>query len=503
MTQADIDNGSVTNIASATDGTTTSPPDGETVNAVQSPELSMVKSLNAASPTDYSVVGTTLTYDYLVTNTGNTTITAALSVTDDVIDGAGGSVSCPALPVGGLAPLATHTCSATYDVTQADIDNGSVTNIASATDGTTTSPPDGETVNAVQSPELSMVKSLNAASPTDYSVVGTTLTYDYLVTNTGNTTITAALSVTDDVIDGAGGSVSCPALPVGGLAPLATHTCSATYDVTQADIDNGSVTNIASATDGTTTSPPDGETVNAVQSPELSMVKSLNAASPTDYSVVGTTLTYDYLVTNTGNMLSTITAALSVTDDVIDGAGGSVSCPALPVGGLAPLATHTCSATYDVTQADIDNGSVTNIASATDGTTTSPPDGETVNAVQSPELSMVKSLNAASPTDYSVVGTTLTYDYVVTNTGNTTITAALSVADDVIDGAGGSVSCPALPVGGLAPLATHTCSATYDVTQADIDNGSVTNIASATDGPRLLHHTLFCHRWHHDFSTRW
>ena len=474
VTQVDIDAGSVTNTASATDGTTTSPDSSVTISADQAPELTLAKS----SPTGpYSTVGDTLTYSYVVTNSGNTTITAAISIADDVVDGAGGSVSCPAFPAAGLAPLATYTCSATYDVTQVDIDAGSVSNTASATDGTTTSPDSSVTINADQSPALTVAKS----SPTGpYSTVGDTLTYSYVVTNSGNTTITAALSVADDVIDGAGGSVSCPALPVGGLAPLATHTCSATYDVTQADIDSGSVTNIASATDGTTTSPPDGETVNAVQSPELSMVKSLNAASPTDYSVVGTTLTYSYVVTNSGN--TTITAALSVADDVIDGAGGSVSCPALPVGGLAPLATHTCSATYDVTQADIDSGSVTNIASATDGTTTSPPDGETVNAVQSPELSMVKSLNAASPTDYSVVGTTLTYDYVVTNSGNTTITAALSVADDVIDGAGGSVSCPALPVGGLAPLATHTCSATYDVTQADIDSGSVTNIASATDG---------------------
>ena len=83
------------------------------------------------------------------------------------------------------------------------------------------------------------------------------LSYSYVVTNSGNTTITAAISVVDDVIDGAGGSVSCPAFPAAGLAPLATYTCSATYDVTQADIDNGSVTNTASATDGTTTSPDD------------------------------------------------------------------------------------------------------------------------------------------------------------------------------------------------------------------------------------------------------
>ena len=70
------------------------------------------------------------------------------------------------------------------------------------------------------------------------------------------------------------------------------------------------------------------------------------------------------------------------------------------------------------------------------------PSTVTINADQSPELTLVKS----SPTGpYSTVGDTLTYSYVVTNSGNTTITAALSVVDDVIDGAGGSVSCPAFP----------------------------------------------------------
>ena len=467
VTQADIDGGSVVNTATATSGAQTSGPSSVTINADQSPALTLVKS----SPSgNYFFVGDTLTYSYVVTNSGNTTITAAISVADDVVDGAGGSVSCPAFPAAGLAPLATYTCSATYDVTQVDIDAGSVSNTASATDGTTTSPDSSVTISADQAPELTLAKS----SPTGpYSIVGDTLTYSYVVTNSGNTTITAAISVADDVVDGSGGSVSCPAFPAAGLAPLATYTCSATYDVTQVDIDNGSVSNTASATDGTTTSPDSSVTINADQAPELTLAKS----SPTGpYSTVGDTLTYSYVVTNSGN--TTITAAISVADDVVDGAGGSVSCPAFPAAGLAPLATYTCSATYDVTQVDIDAGSVSNTASATDGTTTSPDSSVTINADQSPSLSMVKS----SPTGpYSTVGDILTYSYLVTNTGNVSLTS-LSIADDIVDGAGDSVSCPALPATGIAPLATHTCSATYAVTQADIDGGSVVNTATATSG---------------------
>jgi len=120
----------------------------------------------------------------VVTNSGNTTLLSPITVSDSRI----ASVSCPALPAGGLVPGASLTCTGSDTVTQADINAGSVTNTATATDGT-------------------------------------------------------------------------PALPASGLLPNATLTCSATYSVTQADIDAGSVTNIAFATDGTTTSPTDTVTV--------------------------------------------------------------------------------------------------------------------------------------------------------------------------------------------------------------------------------------------------
>ena len=72
-----------------------------------------------------------------------------------------------------------------------------------------------------------------------------------MITNTGNVTITNPITVTDNQIS----SVSCPALPAGGLVPNAAITCTATDVITQADIDAGALTNTASATDGTTTSP--------------------------------------------------------------------------------------------------------------------------------------------------------------------------------------------------------------------------------------------------------
>jgi len=124
----------------------------------------------------------------------------------------------------------------------------------------------------------------------------------------------------------------------------------------------------------------------------------------------------------------------------------------------------------------LDTGSVTNNASATGTPTGGMLDpalaDETVGGTQTPSLSMVKT---ALDTDFAAVGDMLDYEYLVTNTGNVEITS-LVVSDDKI----ATVNCP---VTTLAPTESTTCTATYSVTQADIDAGFVTNNASADGAP--------------------
>ena len=62
------------------------------------------------------------------------------------------------------------------------------------------------------------------------------------------------------------------------------------------------------------------------------------------------------------------------------------------------------------------------------------------------------------PAAVSAVGAVIDYDFAVTNTGNVTLTDPITVADPVIEGAGGAVTCPAPP---LAPGATATCTGSH------------------------------------------
>ena len=222
------------------------------------PALSLVKS---ASPSTYSTVGQSISYSYLVSNTGNVRLAGPVTVADDKA-----TVSCPALSTVGnhdgfLDPGEAVTCTASYAITQADLNNGSVTNTAKASAAGVDSNEDTETVNAVPTKTLSLVKS---ASPSTYSTVGQSISYSYLVSNTGNVRLAGPVTVADDKA-----TVSCPALSTVGnhdgfLDPGEAVTCTASYAITQADLNNGSVTNTAKASAAGVDSNEDTETVNAV-----------------------------------------------------------------------------------------------------------------------------------------------------------------------------------------------------------------------------------------------
>ncbi|MEV7777631.1 Ig-like domain-containing protein [Kitasatospora sp. NPDC088351] len=218
------------------------------------PALTIAKSV---TPTTVSAAGQTVTYSFLVTNTGNVALTG-VEVTETAFSGTGTAptATCPQTT---LAPGASTTCTATYTVTQADVDSGTITNTAIAT-GTppsgapVTSPPSNAEVTAVRTPMLTIAKSV---TPTTVSAAGQTVTYSFLVTNTGNVALTG-VEVTETAFSGTGTAptATCPQTT---LAPGASTTCTATYTVTRADISAGTILNTAIAT-GT---PPSGAPVTS------------------------------------------------------------------------------------------------------------------------------------------------------------------------------------------------------------------------------------------------
>ena len=79
------------------------------------------------------------------------------------------------------------------------------------------------------------------STTTSVTTAGEVITYNYLLTNTGNQTLTG-ITLTDDNVD------AQPTCNVTSLAPGETTTCTANYTVKQADIDaGGNITNNVTA----------------------------------------------------------------------------------------------------------------------------------------------------------------------------------------------------------------------------------------------------------------
>ena len=458
-------------------------------NAAQSASLALVK--HAGTPADVNHdgitdAGDTVAYTFMVTNTG------ALPMNNIAVsDPKAGPVSCPQAT---LASGQSETCRAQnlYTVTVADDTAGTVSNTATAS-GTPTggvapiqSPPSStSTPTQTPAPAVSVVKTAKASSGDTQPVqVGETIGYSYLVTNTGNDNL-STVSVSDPTL----GAVTCPTPPAPGLVPGASETCTAdqTYTVTQADVDAGQVTDTATATGTDTagrTSPasaPSTATPTTPAAPTVTMTKIGDASTGDTNSLrVGETIAYSYLVTNTGNVDLTSVA-------VDDPSLGSVTCPTPVNPGLPPGGSETCTAdeTHTVTQADVDAGQVTDTATASGIDTagaaspTSAPSTDLIPQPAQPVVAIDKTATVAPSADQAAakVGDSISYTYLVTNTGNVDLTS-LAVDDPSL----GAVTCPSPASPGLAPGASETCTAdeTHTVTQADVDADHITDTATAT-----------------------
>ena len=412
-------------------------------------------------------------YTIVITNTGNVTVTG-VSATDPIADAA------PSCSPTTLAPNATSTCTAQRTVVQADLDAGQVVNVATV-QGT---PPIGPAVTSAsnqvivpadQAPFLITDKVLAAGSPTQYSTVGEVLSYTITVLNTGNVTLTA-VAVSDPTAD------AVPVCTPTTLAPGDAATCPATHTITQADLDGGSVVNIATGS-GQPPTPPGGPvpprvsdvssavTVPGTPQPALTIVK---ATTSTTYDTVGQVVPYTFTVTNTGNVTLT---AVAVTDPNTDAA------PVCSPTTLTPTEVANCTGRHTVTQADIDNGELVNTARAAGlppGSTnaiTAESNTVIIPATLRPTLAVVKTaaLVDRNANNLGNAGEVVNYTIVATNTGNVTLPGVV-IGDPML----ASLTCtPGQPTD-LAIGARLTCTGSHTITAADVSKGRLVNTATAS-----------------------
>ncbi len=297
------------------------------------------------------------------------------------------------------------------------------------------------------------------------------INYTIVATNTGNTTLAATITDANATLG------TCTPANGSSLAPGDSITCAASHVVTQADIDAGHYLNTACVDDGEggAAKACDDAEVPAVSNKLLTIIKD---ATEKSYDSVGDIIHYTIVATNGGN---TTLQNVTITDE------NAVLGDCSPANGsaLAPGESITCTATHEVTQADIDAGNYLNTACvvATDATKTC--DDADVPADTNPLLRIEKT---ATEETYDQVGDILHFNIVATNTGNVTLHNVTVTDPKVLD-----LQC-APDDSDLAPGASITCTATHTVTQADLDAGSFLNAAcvSATgasetcDGAEVL-----------------
>jgi len=337
------------------------------VPIVQAPQIIVEKTVDSGT---VSAPGQ-LSYTIEVVNAGNVSL-SNLNVADTLPDGTAATLVGPGNDGGNAGVLdvgETWQYSASYVVSQSDIDNGQPIVNTVAVSSTET---DDGLFNATATTTINTIPSFSVEKTVDadeISVPGV-LSYEIRIDNTGNTTLTNI--VVEDVLpDGTVATVTGPtgdggingAIDVGE-----SWVYSATYTATQSDINSGELlVNRVSVTTDEAGAGEDTAQTAITQLPSLTIVK---AAVETGFTAAGDVIPYAFLITNTGNLLLT---DVVIIDSLAD--AGSLLCqpPGSPVSSplsegpftLNPSQQMNCTALHTVTMADVISNRVDNQAQVT------------------------------------------------------------------------------------------------------------------------------------------
>lgn len=425
-------------------------------NIVSTPVYQPILSAVKTGSTSNATVGDTVTYTVAINNTGN--YGADLTLTDTIPAGTvfvPNSVIVNNQPVPGVdpstgIPLGNVTTASTvsFSVLIQSLPSGQLlTNQASATYSYTL--PDSRTLNGsvasntlviqVSAPNAAVVKSV----PVTTALAGDTVTYTIGVTNNGIAPInnvvvvdaipTGAAFVADSVtVDGLPRPGATPAsgISIGTIAPGVSSIV--TFDLTISSLpapaqlsNQASATFTSGAFSGTAFS---NTVILPVYQAIIGMQKTANTANAT----VGDTVTYNLVISNTGNLPAQVTltdpapsgGAFVPNSVLVNGVPqpGANPSAGFPVGTVNPGELVIVSVTYEVVIQTLPPSQLL-VNTAAGSYSYTAPDGRTITGsvnsntlsipVSSPDVSVVKSTTAID----AVVGDVITYTIVVTNNG--------------------------------------------------------------------------------------
>jgi len=489
----------------------------------ENPSITITKSsvLNDLNNDGFAQVGETIAYSFTVCNTGDVRLNN-VSVTD-VLMAVPGAISLNASAVG--VNCNTTTFSAIYTLDQDDLNNGEVINVASVS-GTS---PSGETVldqsnvditpltiepTIVTSPSIELIKTgfFNDENNDGFAQVGETIRYTFRVCNDGDSEV-VDITVSDPLLTVSGSISSLPIATGSGVS--CNYSLFADYTITQLDIDNGQVVNIATAngrdSDGDRVSDQSNASVVMItgeeetggdDNPSISLTKSavFNDENNDGFGQVGETITYSFLVCNTGN---TQVNNISIFDPI---APVNSSIANLSPLGTAGSCSSVLTSTYVLGQNDLASSQVINIATVTGRTpngiqvadTSDDPangnnfdangDGEpddptittfnTISGSSTAALSIEKvgTFNDSNNDGYAQAGETITYTFTVCNEGTEDV-MNVTVLDPLVSVSGGPIDMLVGTGSGMSCDMT-SFTALYTLQESDIANGQVTNVAS-------------------------
>ncbi len=398
-------------------------------------------------------VGSPVTWEYVVTNSGKLAVTGL-----DVKDDRNLSIACadtviqPGSSVTCIARGVTQACQYSNFATASGLTSQGQVSASNASHYF------GQSQAAVQ--VESLVNGDDADLPPGPSIpVGSSVQWSYLVTNLGTVTL-SGVSVKDD----RGVAVTCPKTV---LQPGEAMTCSGTGAAVAGD-SRSLATATAQPPCGSAVSDDDAGHYRGTGDPGIRIQKLTNgqdvSAPPGPSVAVGSVVSWTYIVTNTGRFPL---SGIAVTDS----RGVAVTCPRsdLPLGesmtctgrgtaqacqydNLATVTARTSGGQHEVTAVDASyyfgNGNPgLQIETAANGDESDSPPGPTI-----------------------AVGSPVTWTYRVTNSGDAPLTNVL-----VTDDRGAFVVCPR-----TALQARETMSCTASGTAVE---GQFKNVGTATATP--------------------